>query len=144
MVSYPLFAFLKTSLKPSILHVNDSHLSLECMSFSRALTLSTSFFVVSSNFFCVSPNFTQAKSRWSLMAAWRCDSTSLRWIWSINITTSFYDEHVLVIYTLFYYIYLRYKSGNTWKLKLPFICEDSGRIFLKHDFLFHCHFTENH
>ena len=84
--SSPIFAFLKTSLKQSILHVNDdSH----CMCFSRASTLFSSF----SSFFCVSLNFTQAKSRWSLMAAWRCDSTSLRWIWSINITTSFYDKH---------------------------------------------------
>ena len=35
-----------------------------------------------------------------------------------------------------------YKSGNTRKLKIPFICEDSERIPLKYDFFFHWHFTE--
>ena len=69
MVSYPLFAFLKTSLKPSILHVNDSHLSLECMSFSRALTLSTSFlWSLRTSFVCrlISHKLSQDEVSWLL------------------------------------------------------------------------------
>ena len=54
---------------------------------------------------------------------------------------------MMSMYLSFIHCFTRFNGinrGTPENLNVSFICEDSERISLKHDFLSHCHFTKNH